>query len=225
MIVKNFLKIIALGALLVTCAAGADSIPEGAYVAGKLGISSPKSINNSSLPIVSTINIEMTEPDNLGLNLKRGMNYSIALGTQIYDFRFELEGLRMRSKYKDLTMNQGENNLFSPLLTGAITATSGLGNVYYDLNILNDCFVPYIGGGAGISRIKNHIEFELMEGQDKGNMLNTVFAYHGTVGISLYLTETVAATFDYRYFSTAKVKALEKSFNSHLFNLGLIYRF
>ena len=225
MIVRHLIKVIASGTVFVACAAGANAIPEGAYIAGKLGLNMPMAIKNSSLPIVSTVNIEMTEPDNLGLNLKRGTQASIALGTRVCDFRFELEGAWMRSKYKDLNMNHGENDLFSPLLTGSTTVMAGLGNVYYDINFLGDCLVPYVGVGAGVARVKNHIEFELMEGQDTGNMANTAFAYHGTVGVSLRLTESVSATLDYRYFATAKVKALDKSFKSNLVNLGLVYRF
>ncbi len=225
MIVKNFIKILSSGTLFVVCSAGADLMLEGAYISGRLGTNSPKSIQHSSLPIVSTVNIEMTEPDNLGLNLKKGMAYSLALGTKMCNFRFDLEGSWMRSKYKGLTMNHGENDLFSPLLTGSITLISGLGNSYYDFNVINDCIVPYVGIGIGFSKVKNHIEFALMEGQDKGKMANTVFAYQGTVGASIHLTDSVSAIFDYRYFSTAKLKALGKSFNSHLFNLGLIYQF
>lgn len=225
MIVKNLINAIASGGLLVACAASADSIPDGAYIAGKLGIQLPKSIKKSSLPIVSTVNIEMTEPNNLGLNLKRGKQVGVALGTKMSDFRFELEGLLMHTKYKGLTMNHGANDLFSPLLTGATTVISGLGNVYYDLNVLGDCLVPYVGIGAGVARVKNYIEFELMERQDKGNMANTGLAYHVTMGVSLHLTEEVSTTLDYRYFATSKVKALEKAFRSNLVNLGLVYRF
>jgi opacity protein-like surface antigen len=209
----------------VSCAVVADAIPEGAYISGKLGAHSMRSIKNSNLPIVSTVTIEMTDPNSLGLRLKRGRQASLAIGTKVCDFRFEFEGLWMRSQYNDFNMYDGQYELFTPLLTGSTTVMSGLGNIYYDLNICGDFLVPYVGVGAGVARVKNHIEFELMEGQLKGNMSNTTLAYHGTAGVSLHLTESVSATLDYRYFATSKVKAFEKSLKSNLVNLGLVYRF
>jgi opacity protein-like surface antigen len=208
-----------------------DSISDGLYVSIGGGASKTTNIKNSALPITSTVTITATDPNELGLNYKNSINFRGAFGYKFGDVRAEIEASQIRSKYKNFTSGHGQYDLFSPLLSGYTRVISAMVNAYYDFNQLNNWVAPYVGAGVGFSKSKNHIELEqiFITGASapslKGNMTENKLGLQAIVGVTVNFTHQIAVMMDYRYFSTTKLKALDKKFQNQSINLGLMYRF
>lgn len=227
MVNRHCKNLLLISSILVTGVSNANlnTISDGFYISGGFGKSIIKDIKKSSLPIVSTVNILMTESNNLSLSYQRGTNFRGAIGYKICDLRYEIEATHILARYKDLTMNHGENSLFTPLLSGKTRIISAMANFYYDFSQLSNYVVPYIGTGLGLAQVKNHIEFELMDGKDIGNITEHGFSYQAIGGLMLNMTKQISAFLDYRCFATTKLKALNEPFQNHSINFGLLYRF
>ncbi|WP_140418512.1 outer membrane protein, partial [Sphingomonas mucosissima] len=102
---------------------------------------------------------------------------------------------------------------------GRSTALSFMVNGMLDFGD-DDGIQGFIGGGAGVARIKNRVAIN-----QRGSFLNdsdTVFAWQGIAGVRAPLTENIDATLKYRFFNASNVelvdfsnRAYEGRFRSH----------
>jgi len=232
---KGLLCVLAIGLISPSFASGAS---EGVYASFNVGQSKAKSIKNSQLSILNTVGYAGIVPNDpeFGVDFKRGINYRGSIGYKVTNFRGELELSYLRAKYKNFTENYGNNPLlFSTDLSGHVDAIPLMLNAYFDWDGLNEWVAPFMGVGIGMAHIKNRIE---LGGQVTvaggiitpaaplvGHMTETKLAFQGIAGLLVNIHSKVAATLDYRCFSTSKLKALDKRFQHQSINVGLMYRF
>lgn len=115
-----------------------------------------------------------------------------------------------------------------PLPIGGFERSIGImGNLYYDFEF-GSRFVPYVGGGAGVSF--NTWKFKVLGFQETYE--SPLFAYQGIAGISYYATPNLSANLEYRYFGTTdgsstfrgvRIEAGETA--NHSIMLGVRYTF
>jgi len=131
----------------------------------------------------------------------------IALGTEIDVFRVEAEFEYRNSDGEIRTIwGRGEETLetMSLLLNGYYDFPTDLG------------FTPYIGAGIGIAE------------HDMDNLDDdTVFAYQGTIGMTLPISDAMDFDAAYRYFATGdpEFEGVDAEYDSHNITLGLRFKF
>lgn len=117
---------------------------------------------------------------------------------------------------------------------GEVTAWTGMGNVYYDLDFGRvfgwsgpiTIIKPYIGGGLGFARI--NLELDDVSGVNVDKSETTYeAAYQGTLGVGFHFTDHMALTTSYQYFGTTNptYNGEEGSYRSHNFLVGLRFTF
>ncbi|NIR28416.1 MAG: AMIN domain-containing protein [Gammaproteobacteria bacterium] len=113
---------------------------------------------------------------------------------------------------------------------GDVSNFAAMANLFYDFDT-GTGFVPYIGGGAGISRVfLNDIELEGTNFVDDDDM---VFAYQFGAGVAYPVTASASVSLDYRFFRTAEpgFKDVDgdsfdsDEYESHSVMLGLRFQF
>ncbi len=173
----------------------------------------------------SKIQRNLSNTNDIRFNCENSLNGILAFGYQYNDFRYEISGNYLFSKYKRIKSFNAARVTSSIKKPGYAEIISVLGNIYYDFNWLDGWVIPYVGLGGGIGQVKNKISIERLGGNQVIRTKNKVAVYQGTLGVTFNLTESVAATLDYRHLITSKIKSINKNFHCHLINLGLTYRF
>jgi opacity protein-like surface antigen len=99
-----------------------------------------------------------------------------------------------------------------------LSSLAVMGNVYYD--ILVSRWIPYIGVGAGMARVK--ADYDNI-GSDK----DWVFAYQFMAGLSYAIVPNLRVRLGYKFFGTrhAKFDTFETGNTSHNIELGLLGTF
>jgi OmpA-OmpF porin, OOP family len=100
--------------------------------------------------------------------------------------------------------NQLSHDLFSSQRGRTDHATSQLANLWYDFKSADGPFAtvhPYLGGGAGVSEIKN--DTGALLGIDVGQHYATVFSYQAGAGVSFDFGPNWTASLDYRHLWTS----------------------
>jgi len=131
----------------------------------------------------------------------------IALGTTIDAFRVEGE-FEYRNNDGELEIpGFGKDD-------GSLDTMSLLFNGYYDFQT-DLGFTPYIGAGIGLAR------------HDDDDVDDTVFAYQGTIGFALPISDVMDFDAAYRYFATEDpdFDGVEIDYDSHNITLGLRFKF
>lgn len=193
------------------------SPPSGAYCSLSVGkaITDPSQWN---LNTSSEIKITLLS------SYKRGTNLRAALGYQAGNFRYELEPLHLRSRYK---LVKAKNNvpLSMPFQTGFTRTTAAMSNIYYEFNPTKHWTVPYLGGGIGVARIKNQLRLQENGITSQKKLKSHAFTYQAIAGVKFNLTKQAAILLDYRYFASSLVKNWGSHLKNHSLNAGLFYRF
>ena len=114
--------------------------------------------------------------------------------------------------------------------SGRVSALSGLVNVLYDIPT-GTRFSPYIGVGAGMSRLKANVSTDsalLTDVSDSDN----VFTYQGKAGLAYALTDALSLDVGYTYrksqdpdFVDSDGVDLKSEYQTHLITAGLRYQF
>jgi|CXWL01.1.fsa_nt_gi opacity protein-like surface antigen len=81
-----------------------------------------------------------------------------------------------------------------------VQAATVMGNFYYDADIFDGAFVPWVGAGAGAA----HVEYEVTDplGVFDGNDDAWIFAWQLMAGITVPVSDGVSVTASYHYFQT-----------------------
>jgi opacity protein-like surface antigen len=133
-------------------------------------------------------------------NFKPGVYLGAAIGKKFSNFRIELTPFYLKNKRKEQPNS----------LTKSLATFSTLGNFYYDFPVTYN-FTPYLGIGAGFSKLTNSPSI--------------TSAYQTIVGTSYALTRRLGLIMDYRYLQTSNLKPIDCSIKSHLINMGIKYKF
>ncbi len=111
---------------------------------------------------------------------------------------------------------------------GDITGTSGMVNVYYDLNT-GTAFTPYLGAGIGLARAS--LEASPI-GASRIDDSDTAFAYQGIVGVGYRLNESATVFTDYRYMATTGLNlataagtSVDADYDNHTLMVGFRFNF
>ncbi|MCC2981742.1 outer membrane protein, partial [Sphingomonas sp. IC4-52] len=158
---------------------------------------------------------------------------------------YDFGGFRLEAEvaYKSAVVDSYTSTVGVPVTTGAGAGTVAPGTFDYAggrstaLSFMvngmldfgdDDGIQGFIGGGAGVARIKNRVALN-----QRGSFLNdsdTVFAWQGIAGVRAPLTENLDATLKYRFFNASNVelvdfanRAYEGRFRSHSILGGLTY--
>jgi opacity protein-like surface antigen len=148
-----------------------------------------------------------------------GFNAGGAIGYKNALWRYEAEVSYVKAPLTSLMVN----GLKTGDLEGYSQGLFGLANLYFDFPTrMNSVLQPFIGAGIGGGWIQNSYAINnLIQNQLNGS----AFAYEGTAGISYNFSEAYSLAFYYRYLGTSQVSALNNTFQAHLFNGSLSYRF
>jgi len=100
----------------------------------------------------------------------------------------------------DWRRNDGQSLAFQgierPFTAKGVESYSLLLSGYYDFDIGSNV-TPYVGAGAGISRIDNEFLYGPVNFEDR----DTVFAWQVATGLSVPVTDKIDAFIDGRYFA------------------------
>lgn len=162
-----------------------QNLSEGMYVSARLGGRIPSKIKIVEVDDSSEI---------INQETRFGFNGSLSLGYRMDNgFRTEAEAAYQTAPFKQAAGRSEKTSLNSYKL---------MANVLYDLD-LGSSFVPYAGLGLGMAKTS-------LEGSDGGEFAGLTgkakFAYQAIVGASLPLTEKLAISMDYRYFTQPSLK-------------------
>ena len=107
-----------------------------------------------------------------------------------------------------------------------VESQSYMANLYYDFDT-NTPFMPYVGIGAGLAKVKGKLSGETETYILGGSMSDTHFAWQAGVGVNYALNQNVSLDLGYRYvdygdFTEDDVKL---DMNAHEVYLGLRYNF
>jgi opacity protein-like surface antigen len=161
---------------------------------------------------------------------RAGYHMAGALGYRSGPMRYEAELMHQRARIRSFS----QNGVLVGLPSGDTTATSGLGNIYYDLQDVDKNWIPYLGIGFGYASVKRQLNTstttDLLNGSDGA------LAGQGIIGVGYHFDNKVTVNMDYRYFRTGKVdynirnslgnnQMLRQKFQTHNLSLGLSFDF
>ena len=129
-----------------------------------------------------------------------GIGFGITLGRTFDQFRGELEYSSRKNDIKSHSLNGGSTLAGSK---GEAKSDAFMLNGYYDINT-NSAFVPYIGAGIGMAKVKFD-DFGVDAIPDVLNDNESQLAYQFMAGGEYRFADTWGLFAEYRYFATEDV--------------------
>ncbi|MFT4060232.1 MAG: OmpW family outer membrane protein [Legionella sp.] len=155
------------------------------------------------------------------VSYRDGYNVGGRIGFQSNPIRYEFE-------YTYISANPNRfrlNHITLPNVGGRLNQNLLMANLYYDFPEMLDSISPFLGVGIGYGFLETTL-------RSTGPVLSTFFkengnsfAYQGTVGLTYNFSENYAINADYRYAATSNNNHFGRSFQAHMGNAGIIYRF
>jgi OmpA-OmpF porin, OOP family len=182
-----------------------------------LGVASLSAAGDCSWPYVGIIGGASTGSDTR-LSLATGYSVGGVAGFEFCNARVEAE-----VSYR----NSSVDNLGGAAATGSIDMLSYMVNGYYEFNVNNRKWRPYVGGGGGLARAELSSDFAVGGVPVSGGSTDTRFAYQGIAGVGYYLTKHIVLDASYRFFSTLRFKlgGVDASYATHNAFVGARLRF
>lgn len=202
------MSLVCMGALVFgsTLAAAND---KGLYIGGAGGL--------NFLTEDSDLNAAEAEYEDFNWALSGAVGYALGNG-----LRFETEVGYRPNDIDNITGVAGGS--------GDVDVLNWMFNALYDLDYWNLPVKPYVGGGIGIA----HVDFDGVT-PVAGSTINDSdigFAFQGIAGVSLDLTENLAATLDYRHLRVPSVSFrtnggtnVDSDYATNQIMIGLRYTF
>ena len=169
---------------------------------------------------------------NFDIGYNNGFGASASLGVRMpHGLRAEAEVMFQSADVESFTITKDLINL--PPLTGDAFIATGeaeviapMANIYYDLTLPDLMVRPYVGAGIGGAHLNLNAENgPLIINIDDDNW---AFAWQLMAGVVLPVSEQVALTAGYRYFSTNEMALTDDfgteyttQYQSHNFDIGL----
>lgn len=205
---KTITSLLCMGALVFgsTLAAAND---KGLYIGGAGGL--------NFLTEDSDLNAAEAEYEDFNWAVSGALGYALGNG-----LRFETEVGYRPNDIDNITGVAGGS--------GDVDVLNWMFNALYDLDYWNLPVKPYVGGGIGIA----HVDFDGVT-PVAGSTINDSdigFAFQGIAGVSLDLTENLAATLDYRHLRVPSVSFrtnggtnVDSDYATNQIMIGLRYTF
>lgn len=205
---KTMLSLVCMGALVFgsTLAAAND---KGLYIGGAGGL--------NFLTEDSDLNSAEAEFEDFDWAVSGVLGYALGNG-----LRFETEVGYRPNDVDNITGVAGGS--------GDVDVLNWMFNALYDLDYWNLPVKPYVGGGIGIA----NVDFDGVT-PVAGSTINDSdigFAFQGIAGVSLDLTENLAATLDYRHLRVPNVSfrtnggtSVDSDYATNQIMIGLRYTF
>lgn len=115
------------------------------------------------------------------------------------------------------------NNIQAASPEGRNQGLYGLANLYFDIPArMNSVLQSYIGAGIGAAWLQNTYGSTNLSSIESNN---GAFAYQGTLGINFNFSEAYSLSLYYRYLGASQFNATGNTFQAHLINGGISYRF
>jgi opacity protein-like surface antigen len=176
------------------------------YITPKVGVSASKGTQEPRFTNASG-NLKTYRSETLG----RGHIVGVSVGKYVQDnIRLELEGLN-RDHYKLDTTRTTDNKT----LQADVNSTALFINSFYEFepsSISNKSFVPYFGGGIGLS--KNKLGTITRPNSSIGGKTVEELAYKLSAGTLFSLKENLSLDVAYQYVNLGKFKSSVAAFNS-----------
>ncbi|MGD8326139.1 MAG: outer membrane beta-barrel protein [Sphingomonadales bacterium] len=197
---KSFAAAIAVA---VSAFAVVPASADGFYVSAFAGLSWQKDQNN-----VQT-EVSVQGPTAIGVDFESGLYLGGALGYRFDDIgpgaiRVELEYAYRENNADAVVYSSGVRQLES----GDNSSGSGMINLVYEFDKLNDWVHPYLGVGLGIAGVESDVEYAPPAG-DRGNPTvalggntDAEFAYQFIGGVSVPVSEQWEVFVEGRYYET-----------------------
>jgi opacity protein-like surface antigen len=211
----------ALAALLATAA---PACAAGPYVSGNVGASFLQDADNSnSSPVV-----DVKSSYDPGWVVSGAAGYGFANGLRVEgEIGYRQVSLDQLKVNNDgglgAALGLGSLNGLTTNVEGNETALSAMANAWYDVKT-GTPFTPYVGGGVGLARVSlNNVSVAGVTLVDDDDV---AFAYQLGAGVAYALTQNVALTLDYRFFSVVDATFTDASgsfsseFHSHNVMVG-----
>jgi opacity protein-like surface antigen len=163
---------------------------------------------------------------NVNINLfsnpeyKTGYDAGAQIGYKSGPIRYEFEGAYARVKLNKFSYNGTTQTSAS----GKSSSASLILNVYYDFEDFSASLAPYLGVGVGYAHIVNTLE-STSPSNVSFNKSDRLFASKANAGLTYNFSETFATDISYQYFRTKHSNKFNETFQSHLMNLGITYRY
>ena len=132
------------------------------------------------------------------LTTETGYGFSLAIGNDLPEYRFELELAYRLSDLDELAVSGSA----AQSVEGEVSSATLLANYYADFDT-NTAITPFIGGGIGLAKVDLQIENITGVVVDESGD-DTVFAYQAALGVAFKMNETATIELSYRYFATAE---------------------
>jgi opacity protein-like surface antigen len=151
-----------------------------------------------------------------------GYNVGARLGYQSNPIRYELEYTYLRTETKNFSVNRIRQNGVS----GNANANVGMANIYFDFqDVILPTISPFLGVGIGYAYVQTSVNgngpFGFTFFSEKANS----FAYQGTGGLTFNFNENWGLNASYRYLATTSNNNFGKTFQAHIGDAGIVYRF
>ncbi len=135
---------------------------------------------------------------------KTGFNVGAAVGHSFDDFRFELELGYKNLKAKEInSVTAGVAGPKATNLSGGLSIFSLMGNVYYDLPVMDQVDL-YFGAGLGMANVRADITEKATPFKVDGHA--NVFAYQLMAGPAYKINDQWTVSLGYRFFGYTNPK-------------------
>lgn len=162
-------------------------------------------------------------PDNVAnknfgrVDYHSGYDIGTALGYQSGPLRYEGEINYIRAKVRQFRFS----NVTALKPDGNTRSLAAMANIFYDFTNADDIIVPFLGAGVGFARVKARLNSQNTPVFSESSL---ELAYQGMAGVNFNVGENTTITASYRYFTSAHSDDLNKRFQTHMGNIGIIYR-
>lgn len=194
---KSFYGFLGLLILFISAPAQADTL----YFAAQAGFSTAPTSENK----------DPNNPINdFVLDTQNGINGALALGASFGMFRAEVEAVYRHSDNNKITDSSGSQGV-----EGSQKMLNVFLNGYLEFNLLG-IVSPYVGAGVGYGSVT--LNLRQLDGTVIVDDKDTVYSYQLIAGAAVNLTDSLALTADYRYFSTVSDADFSASGAVNFFN-------
>jgi len=143
---------------------------------------------------------DTTTGEKLEISYDTGYGASLAIGSDLQNYRLEAEVAYRTNDLDDITLT----GFPSVSADGDVTSLALMGNAFMDFNT-GTAATPFIGAGIGMANVDYQLDsimgIPINESDD-----DTVFAYQFALGVAFKMSETAKLDLSYRYFATADPK-------------------
>ncbi|MCL5272669.1 MAG: outer membrane beta-barrel protein [Gammaproteobacteria bacterium] len=150
-----------------------------------------------------------------------GYNAGGRVGFQSNPLRYEAEYTYLRADLKHFNIGSIEQRGVSGYTSGNFL----MANIYYDFPEMLPAISPYLGLGIGYAYLQANLSSLGPVVPTFYSVSDSVFAYQGTAGITYNFAENYAVNLAYRYTATNTPNGFGSTFQAHIANAGVIYRF